>query len=185
MKNYYVLVFLVFLFTGCQEEKATSILLNVKDKEKIEANIRKILTLNLHDSVSDFELISNDGDSLYTGIDWVEFDKHVKALSKDSLFTNSFIEDYKSIAFTIDQQIKNKEVSHILSDINPYFEKSIWCDCNDFTNWKSRLIISDMRIMEQQVLVNISIGENSEVEIKFDKRQNDWLCASWSTIKLP
>ena len=110
MKNYYVLVCLVFLFTGCQEEKAPSTLLNVKDKERIEANIRKILTLNLQDSINDFDLVANDGDSLYTGIDWVEFDKKVKILSRDSLFTNSFIEDYKSIAFTIDQQIKNKEV---------------------------------------------------------------------------
>jgi hypothetical protein len=185
MKYLIGLLVVSLLLLSCGDEKPTPPQLQVEQKTAIEGQLRRILALNLNDSVRDFEVSSTDGDSLYSGIDWVKFDKRIKELAKDSLFSITFLDEYKTIAFGINLSLKNKEIEYNVGDVNPFFDANVWCDCQDYQGWEKRFRISTLRFIEGQAVVYFSIGKGTSIEAKFIKVGTKWRCTSWSTIKLP
>lgn len=120
MNYVFWLTLVTFSLLSCEEERAAPPQLENNDRTIIEQKLRKILALNLNDSIRDFEVSSTDGDSLYSGIDWVKFDTRFKNLVKDSLFTTTFLDEYKAIAFGINLSLKNKEIEYRIGEVNPF-----------------------------------------------------------------
>ena len=185
MNYIFWLVLLTFSLLSCEEERSAPPQLEKTDRTTIEQKLHKILALNLNDSIRDFEVSSTDGDSLYSGIDWVKFDTRFKELVKDSLYTTTFLDEYKAIAFGINLSLKNKEIEYKMGDVNPFFDANVWCDCQDFDGWKKEFRINSVRMIEGQAVVNFSLTKGSSIEAKFTQVRNNWQCSSWSTLKLP
>lgn len=185
MNYVFWLTLVTFSLLSCAEERPAPPQLENNDRTLIEQKLRKILALNLNDSIRDFEVSSTDGDSLYSGIDWVKFDTRFKNLVKDSLFTTTFLDEYKAIAFGINLSLKNKEIEYRIGEVNPFFEANVWCDCQDFDGWERELKINSIRMIEGQAVVNFSLNKGTSIEAKFTQVRNNWRCSSWSTLKLP
>lgn len=109
---------------------------NPDNKEAIQNLIRQALNwANSENSIDLLPVISENGDSLYTGFDFKILKLNLNKLDGTGLFSKEFIDNYNQIILTLDKGIKTKEYDDWLvgemqtfnfaNDVNP------WCYCQE------------------------------------------------------
>jgi hypothetical protein len=159
-------IFLTSCFFNCKEEVNTVINestsqkhlnLNATDssktttKDSIELTILVRKVYNWHETkfLEDFPY-KHQNDTIFTGIDWEEYNKNIKLHKNTNLFTDEFFRRHKSIAKIIDNSIKKAGIEWRNSnDGIPLWHSNAddWCACQDNPDdyWKI-LTIDSLKI---------------------------------------
>ncbi len=111
---------------------------NYKDKDEIQALIRQMLIWADSKSAIDvLPVLSKD--SICVGFDFNRQNLNLEKLRKTGFFADEFIDNYNSIAHTLDTKIKNKEFEkwniYELPTFNFANDVSPWCSCQDNMPW--------------------------------------------------
>ncbi|HEY2580465.1 MAG TPA: hypothetical protein VGI43_01585 [Mucilaginibacter sp.] len=112
------------------------------DNEEIQNLIRNMLAWSdSKNRVLLVPVITNGKDSIYTSFDLNELKANLEKLKATNFFSAEFIENYKQIILTLDQEMKDKKFSpwstgelppfNFANDVNP------WCDCQDNSSWSA------------------------------------------------
>lgn len=140
MKHFSLTILILGLLVfGCkQADNKNTLATNEKsasadgDKEEIKNLVRQVYKWQEAQKSSNNEMITDDKDSIYIGLNLEQLKLDVKELKETGLFADEFIDNYNKIYLTIDQKLKNKEFEWFVGDLPPFGnEANPWCNCQD------------------------------------------------------
>jgi hypothetical protein len=144
------IIFFAICFLSCKKEikaeinNSTSqkhLILNETDSSKIITKdsveltllVRKIYKWHETNFLQDFPY-KYQNDTIFTGIDWEEYNKNIKLHKNTNLFTEDFFKRHKNIAKIIDNSIKEAGIEwRNINDGIPLWHSNAddWCACQD------------------------------------------------------
>ena len=152
----YLFYILLLLSNGCtpsadsksirQEsthQKSSVVKINTTDLKTAQHIIRKLyLYLETDTIIQDVTpVITDEYDSLIIGLNLSKIDTIAIELGETNLFSEKFIDNYKSIVRYFDKEIRNKTPKHTpwfvneLAPINFNSSANAWCLCQDNLEW--------------------------------------------------
>ncbi len=118
-----------------------------KDSLELTALVRAVYTWHETKRTDDFPYkYRKQNDSIFTGIDWGEFNKNLKEFRKTQLFSEAFLLNHKDIAVSIDSSIKKTDITYRnIRDGITIWESGAddWCLCQDYPDDYWELITID------------------------------------------
>jgi hypothetical protein len=143
---------LAVLLTSCSGEgnnnsnKNEKINTTIKrDSVELTNLIRQSYKWHMEKTIDDFPFKQQD--SIFIGIDWDEYQRNIKVLSKTNFFSRDFFLKHKNIALTLDSSIRKADISwRNINDGIPIWASEVddWCNCQDYPDnyWKTLTIDS-------------------------------------------
>jgi len=127
---------------------------------------------------------NSPSDSLFTGIDWNEYNKDYEAFQKTNYFSDEFLARHRQIAMSIDSSVRQASAEwRNAKDGVPIWDVNadVWCNCQDHSdNYWERLVISDFKYNNETVSFNwiwgIEEGVDPPMKYKMRARKlnNTW-----------
>lgn len=120
--------------------------------------------------------LSLPDDTLYAGIHLTKHRKRLKELEETELFTQGFIDNYNTIALTIDKAIKAKALVWNVGELPPFGnDASPWCNCQDLPdNYAGKIRIMQVSVNRDTASYNWSWGNGLVYHIKALKEKSVW-----------
>ena len=179
-----ITLLLSILLLGCNQKdkktKATkeqSTVIAADDKEKLQHLVRQLY--KWHETKSsnhDFDPIADNQDSIYVGLDLKKHEQRIVELKQTGFFDNQFIDNYNTIALTIDKGLRNKKLEYLVGELPPYGnDANPWCNCQDAPdNYWQKIKINNITFDNTTATFSWSWGENFNYKVKAVKLNNNW-----------
>lgn len=120
---------------------------------------------------------NNTSDSIFTGIDWEQFDKTTQILRKTNFFTEDFFVIRHNIALTLDSSMKLSSIEwRNINDGIPVWSTEVddWCSCQDNPDhyWKL-MTIKDLKLKDSTVSFKWTWGDHG-YQMRARKEDDLW-----------
>ena len=110
-------------------------------------------------------------DTIFTGIDWVAYNKEAEILKKTNFFAQQFLERHRAIAATIDSSIRKAPLEwRNFNDGIPLWSTDAddWCGCQDSPdNYWERLKINQLKVNNNTATFNWAWGKEDGIDPPF------------------
>jgi hypothetical protein len=127
-------------------------------------------------SQNDFDPITDSRDSLYIGINLVNHNQRIKELIKADFFSQKFIDDYNTIALSIDKGLKDNALEWFVGDMPPYTnDANPWCNCHDNPEkyWET-ITLKNVVLDKNTASFEWTWGDDFKYKVKATRESNMW-----------
>jgi hypothetical protein len=156
-----------------------------KDVEFLVKNLYKSIETVRYATVDSYP-VSDEKDSIYICLDFVQVDANIRALKKTDFFANEFIENWEKLTVFIDKKLKSAEEEWLIGDMSPFWGSDVdrWCLCQDIPNdnfWED-MQFDFLEMDNQQATLTWTWGnsewsENFNYKIRVIKENGTWKIA--------
>ena len=124
---------------------------STNDSIQLTSLVRQVyqwhMTMRLNDFPYKYE---KQSDSIFTGIDWDNYNKNIETFKKTKFFTDEFLSNHRTIASNIDSSMKKADIKwRNINDGIPLWDTDAddWCGCQDYPdNYWEFLILDSLKI---------------------------------------
>jgi hypothetical protein len=122
-----------------------------KDSIQLTELVRQVYKWHMTNPLNEFPYkYEKPVENIFTGIDWVTYNKNIEIFKKTNFFTDQFLSIHKAIALNIDSSIKKADIKwRNMNDGIPLWDldADAWCGCQDYPdNYWEILTLSNLKI---------------------------------------